>query len=248
MSDKKPDAYSALADWFEYLNDDCGYNEWSQYLLKKIKSLVSERAKGLDIGCGSGYFTRALKRAGFDMTGMDVSKEMLVKAQALSGEEGISVPYLLGDITSFRTPEKYDFAVAVNDCFNYVKKDKILSAFKRVRACLGEGGFFLFDISSEKKLREKVVGVPDIDDRDDVTYFSFNTLDGDEVTMDVSLFVRQKDNLFRRFDERHLLYIYRIEEIQAALTAAGFELLSVCGHLGDDISDSDRIEFVCKRK
>ena len=29
-------AYAGLADWFEYLNDDCGYENWSQYLIAKL--------------------------------------------------------------------------------------------------------------------------------------------------------------------------------------------------------------------
>ena len=29
-------AYAGLADWFEYLNDDCDYENWSQYLIAKL--------------------------------------------------------------------------------------------------------------------------------------------------------------------------------------------------------------------
>ena len=35
--------YSALGGAFEYLNDDCGYDEWSQYLINKLKSLGAGR-------------------------------------------------------------------------------------------------------------------------------------------------------------------------------------------------------------
>ena len=52
-------AYSALAAWFEYLNADCDYEKWSQYLYGRLLSLGVKEGKGLDIGCGSGAFTRA---------------------------------------------------------------------------------------------------------------------------------------------------------------------------------------------
>ena len=43
---------------------------------------------GLDIGCGSGRFTRAFQRAGYEMTGLDVSAEMLNKAEETALREG----------------------------------------------------------------------------------------------------------------------------------------------------------------
>lgn len=236
-------AYYALADWFEYLNDDCGYEEWSQYLINALKSRVKDFASGADVGCGSGYFTRALKKAGYDVIGVDISDEMLVKAQQLSQRETLSIPYIRQDISSLKLIKKVDFITAVNDCINYVPKNKLSAAMKSVYASLNRGGYFLFDISGENKLRNKEKGVS-ADDRDDVTYISFNDVDGDRVLMDVTVFVRENDNLFKRFDERHLLYIYSIPEIEAALTGAGFKIECESGHLGEDKAISDRIEFI----
>lgn len=68
---EKKAAYEGLAEWFEYLNDDCGYEKWSQYLISKLKCFPL--TTGLDVGCGSGWFTRAFRRAGYDMAGLDLS-------------------------------------------------------------------------------------------------------------------------------------------------------------------------------
>jgi len=241
--DKKNSAYYALADWFEYLNDDCGYLEWSQYLIKTLKRYVKDGAKGVDIGCGSGYFTRALKRAGYGVIGVDISEEMLIKAQELSAKEGLSIQYIRQNISSLKLINKADFAVAINDCINYLPKDKLVSSFKSVYSSLKKGGAFLFDISSKNKLMNKEGGVS-LDDRDNVTYISLNTVDSEKVTMDVTLFVRTDVNLFKRFDERHLLYIYDECDIERALCEVGFKLTSVSGHLGEDVNISDRINFI----
>lgn len=242
-NDERRSAYYALADWFEYLNDDCGYEEWSQYLINALKSRVKDYAVGADVGCGSGYFTRALKRAGYDVIGVDVSEEMLVKAQELTQRENLSVQYIRRDISSLKLIKKADFITAVNDCINYVPKNKLASAMKSVYSSLNRGGYFLFDISSENKLKNKEKGVS-ADDRDDVTYISFNDVKDDCVSMDVTVFIRREDNLFERFDERHLLYIYSIPEIEAALIGAGFKIECESGHLGEDKAVSDRIEFI----
>ena len=246
---RKP-AYATLADWFEYLNDDCGYENWSQYLILELKkSLEDYRLPpvGLDVGCGSGYFTRAFQKNGFSMTGMDVSVEMLDRAKTLALQEGARSEYLLGDITKFKTPSRYSFVTAINDCINYVKKDKLRTAFKNVRSALSKNGIFLFDISSKGKFSQKIANTVSADDRDDVTYMSFNKPETDGVTMDVTLFVKRADGAFERLDERHRQYIYTETEIITALEECGFTLLSIEGHLGEDKATADRLTFLAQR-
>ena len=85
-------SYSALGRWFEYFNDDCGYEQWSQYLINKLKPFGAG-SRGIDIGCGNGYFTRALTKAGYSMLGIDVSPEMLTRAQELSLKEGAKAEF-----------------------------------------------------------------------------------------------------------------------------------------------------------
>ena len=238
-------AYRHLADWFEYLNDDCDYENWSQYLISELKQFPVE--KGLDIGCGSGYFTRCFVRAGYDVTGLDVSAEMLQKAEEFSLKSGERARYLLGDITKFTSPQKFDFATAINDCFNYLPKSQFKTALKRVKNLLKKGGVFLFDVSSERKFREKIANTVSVDDRERITYLSFNSVVGDVATMDVSLFIQSDDGKYERKDEQHVQYIYTVEEIETALKEVGFTLLKTSGHLGEDVNTSDRIFFVARK-
>ncbi len=238
-------AYTNLAQWFEYLNDDCDYENWSQYFIEKLKG--ETLSKGIDIGCGGGWFTRAFQREGYEMTGLDISPEMLDYAQETALKEGVRSQYLLGDITSFRSPQKFDFATAINDCINYIPKSKLDKAFANVKALLKKGGLFLFDISSERKFREKIANTVSVDDREEVTYFCFHTTQEESVTMDVSLFVKQADGNYRRLDERHRQYIYKEEEICSALERNGFTLLCVEGHLGEPKAQSDRLLFIARK-
>ncbi len=243
---ERKNAYANLAKWFEYLNDDCDYENWSQYLILKLRPFAFKT--GLDVGCGGGWFTRAFQREGYQMTGLDISPEMLDFAQEQSLKCGLRSEYLLGDITRFRSPKKYGFVTAINDCVNYIPKPRLLSAFKKVYALLEKDGVFLFDISSERKFKNKIANTVSVDDRDDVTYFSFNKEEEDGVTMEVSLFVRQNDGSFQRLDETHRQYRYTEEEILSTLALAGFTVLEKEGHLGEDSSISDRICFLAKKE
>ena len=239
-------AYAYLAKWFEYLNDDCGYEKWSQYLIAILDAYPLQ--KGLDIGCGGGWFTRAFQRHGYQMTGLDISAEMLDYAQERAMKEGVRSEYLLGDISKMKLPKRFDFATAINDCVNYIPKNKLGTAFKNVGSALKKGGIFVFDVSSIRKLREKVANTVSVDDREEITYLSFNHEEEDGVTMDVTLFVKDAQGGYTRLDERHRQYAYTEEEICAALEKGGFTLLQVEGHLGEHKDESDRLCFVARKE
>ena len=242
---EKQKAYANLAKWFEYLNDDCDYENWSQYLIMKLKRFPLQT--GLDVGCGGGWFTRAFKRAGYETTGMDASAEMLDCAQENALKDGVRGEYVLGDITKKKPQKKFDFVTAINDCVNYIPKDKLQTAFKNVASGLKRGGIFLFDVSSKRKFEEKLNNTVSVDDRDDVTYISFNSLLGDKATLDVTLFVKGANGGYTRLDERHVQYVYTEKEIIDALQINGFTVLEVEGHLGLDKESADRICFLAQK-
>lgn len=239
----KGEPYSALGGAFENLNDDCGYEEWSQYLINKLKSLNAGRV-GLDIGCGNGYFTRALIRAGYDVKGMDISEEMLSSATRIARREGVNAEFLYGDITKLKLGAKQDFIVAVNDCVNYVPQGKISSAFAKVYQGLKKGGLFVFDISSEEKLRSEIGNNLFADDGEDITYLWFNSLKEDKVDMDITVFTRGTDGKYTRADESQTQYIHSEAAVVSALEGAGFEVTTE-GHLG--LSKEKRINFICRK-
>jgi hypothetical protein len=117
-----------------------------------------------------------------------------------------------------------------------------------VKKALKKGGIFLFDVSSPRKFREKIANTVSMDDRDDVTYISFNREETDGVTMDVTLFVKRIDGAYKRLDETHRQYLYEKDEIVSALQANGFAVLQVEGHLGEDADTADRICFLAQKE
>jgi SAM-dependent methyltransferase len=154
----------------------------------------------------------------------------------------------LQDITKMKLPARYDFVTAINDCMNYIPKGKLNAAFKNVRGALKKGGIFLFDISSKGKIEKKVANTVSVDDREEITYLSFNRPEEDGVTMEVTLFTKNADGSYQRLDETHRQYAYTEEEMIAALEQNGFTVLEVEGHLGTDKTTSDRICFLAQKR
>lgn len=239
------DAYSSLADWFEYLNEDCDYEKWSQYLYERLRSLGVTSGRGLDIGCGSGAFTRAFAAFGFDMTGYDSSEQMLQKAERLGA--GGRVRYVLSDARKLRVAGgRADFALCVNDCLNYIPPQDVPAFFARTANCLRKGGAFLFDVSSPYKLREIVGSNVFCEDREEVAYLWFNRCKEDRVEMDITLFVKGADGRFDRSDEHHTQYIHEGDFLADAAEKAGFRVCSREGAFGE-AADRTRLNFLCVR-
>jgi len=66
-----------------------GYNNTRKadsYLTERLLSLLQPQKKGLylDIGCGTGNYTNALQKLGYNFIGIDPSEEMLSKARAIN--------------------------------------------------------------------------------------------------------------------------------------------------------------------
>ena len=240
-------SYSALGAWFEYLNKDCDYEKWSQYLVNALKA-YGAGSFGIDIGCGNGYFTRALNRAGYRVSGADISVPMLNKAKQISAAEGVKTEFLLADITKLKLPSKVDFAVAINDCLNYVPQNKLTTAFKRVNACLKKGGLFIFDISTPYKLQNIIGSNLFAEDGEKITYLWFNTLFSDRVEMDITLFERRLDGTYVRTDEQQTQFIHDEKTVTQSLLGAGFCVIKTEGHLGAEVcGTTQRLNFICKK-
>lgn len=234
-------SYQALAEVYEKLINDCDYEKWSQYLLKNVKK-YSNGNKGMDLACGSGKITRFLSANGYAMTGADISEEMLAQAKMLSDEKKLAIRYFKSDLNNLRLTEKYDFVTAINDAFNYVKGENLLKVFKSINKILYPQGLFLFDISSEYKLKEVIGNNMFGEDYPDVSYLWFNELKESGVEMDLSFFIKRGD-LYEKKEEKHFQYIHKTEYVADCLKNAGFSVLSI-DEFGNELNEKSlRINF-----
>ena len=212
-------SYAAIGERFEYLNSDCGYEQWSQYLIETLRSLGAG-ARGLDIGCGNGRFTRELARQGKGHARGGYLPQMLTTATELARKEGVRAEFLLGDITKLKINGRRDFAIAINDCLNYVPPQKLHAAFAHTAACLKKGGAFVFDMSTPYKLKE-VLGNKLLicEDGDDIAYIWFNRWLGDRTEMELTVFTRTQDRAFQTLGGEPHAVRHRTEDVIVRLPA-----------------------------
>jgi SAM-dependent methyltransferase len=88
----------------------------TEYRLLRKMLTSSPGASVLDVGCGTGYFTRRLASDGLDVTGIDSSPETIryARSRCVAGER-----YLVGDARRLPFPDRhFDSCVAITSlCF-----------------------------------------------------------------------------------------------------------------------------------
>jgi SAM-dependent methyltransferase len=106
---------------------------------------IGERDRVLDIGCGTGYFTRLAARRSSRgrVLGVDISAPMLARARAAAAEEGVAnVSFEQGDAQVYPFPAAaFDLAVSRGGVMFF---DDHVAAFTNIGRALRPGGRLVF--------------------------------------------------------------------------------------------------------
>ena len=101
---------------------------------------VSHAGRALDIGCGaSGRIIRLLLGRGFEVEGLDVSREMLKRARRHHPQ----VRFHFADICGWEFPHRYDF-VSAWDSIWHVPLQRQADVLRKICGGLSSGGVFVF--------------------------------------------------------------------------------------------------------
>lgn len=246
----KTQLFGAIAEFYEYsMRENCDYAGWADYVTGIVKQSVKGGAKGIDFACGSGYFTRALKRSGYSVTGVDISPEMLTSAQKITAKENLFVPYIKGDMTNFKPFEKADFITVINDGINCIEPDKLDKTFKNFSHIINKGGILHFDVSSVYKLKNIIGNNTFCEDDDDYSYIWFNELFQEKVVMDMSVFLKGEDGRFIKRESTLTEFLYDIKTLKNALENNNFEVFNISGDMGGQLNEkSERINITAVKR
>jgi len=96
------------------------------------------KGRVLEAGCGNGKGVLPLVRAGYDVTGLDVSKS------AVDSIRGLGANLVHGDICDFSSRRKFD-AVVCRYVLGALKQEDRLLAVKNITSLLKKGGFVFFE-------------------------------------------------------------------------------------------------------
>lgn len=239
--------YGKFADIYDSLmHEDVDYDAWCDYIENLLHLHDCETDNICELACGTGNITARLAERGYNITGVDISADMLrLAAKKLKGTH-----FIKSDMSKFRSARRYGAFLCMIDGINYlIDPAAVKRTFENVRHGLDKGGVFIFDVSTRYKLSSILGSETYIHSEYDVFYSwqnryieRYNISD-----MLLNFFVLRPGGMYERFEERHLQRGYSVEQLKYLLRGAGFKNIEVYGELSYSApkKDSERIVFVC---
>ncbi|MBO5851952.1 MAG: class I SAM-dependent methyltransferase, partial [Clostridia bacterium] len=224
--------YKVLARFYNNLIEDESYLEYAKRIVGVVKANTKSNS-GIDCACGSGIITRHLKRAGFNVLGVDISEEMLKNAQEISLKEGLNINYLKQDIKSLKSFEKVGFITCINDGLNYILQKDVSKTLKSFSKNLIKGGLLVFDVSTESKFKNLLNGKTYADNSESLSYVWFSDYNEEKRELSHTLtFFEKQGEVYKRYDEEQTQYAHSVDFIESELKNAGFKIISVTNESG----------------
>lgn len=215
-------AYSVFASIYDKMMDNIPYEDWKEYLLLLMyKYRVKPMSSVTEIGCGTGTMTGLLAEDGFNVTGLDLSKDMLREAK----KKYPTLEFREADMRDFILPDKQDAIISICDSVNYLLTvDDLTRTFSSVRKNLKDGGVFIFDLKTRYFFENVLDGRTFKDRSSDYRCIWKNHYDENANIHNYLLDINVRDdNGWIHTEERHRQRAYNAKEIVAAAMAAGFE-------------------------
>ena len=125
-----------------YRNKD--YATEAQFIITKIKEFHPHAKSILNIGCGTGLHDSFFVEAGYQLTGIDLSEQMLQIAKEKNGNLGCR--YDLADARHFNLGRKFDVIISLFHVLSYqTSNDDASRYFENIESHLADGGIGIFD-------------------------------------------------------------------------------------------------------
>ncbi len=242
------EAYTGFAQVYDLFMEDVPYEEWRDFLVDILHREGISDGLVCELGCGTGRMTRLLAQSGYDMIGIDASQEMLSIARENESE---GILYLAQNMREFELYGTVRAIVSICDSMNYLlEEEDLLQVFKLVNNYLDPGGIFLFDLNTEYKFRE-LMGTQTFSEHRAEGSLVWDNYYDEETKLNeyaLTIFLRQEQELYRRYEEVHYERSYGLAEVVQLLEQAGLRFVCACdgGDRGAVREDSERIYVLAR--
>lgn len=247
------EAYTSFASVYDEFMDNVPYEKWAQYLCSLLSEYEVEDGLVLDLGCGTGSLTEILASRGYDMIGIDNAEDMLQIAMEKRAESGLDILYLLQDMREFELYGTVKAVVSICDSMNYlIEYEDFVETLRLVNNYLDPRGVFIFDLNTMHKYRDLIGDSTIAESREDCSFIWNNSYHEDSQIneYELTLFIQEEDDLYRRYDETHYQRAYTLDEVRTAVEEAGMELVTMYDAFTREPAgeDSERIYVVVREK
>lgn len=219
----------------------------------------AKAAKGevLELGCGTGRVTIPLAKAGIDMTGLEISREMLEKAVTKAEEAGVieHLSFIQGDMRQFSLGKKFGLIMIPYRSFLHLLHiQEQMKALRCIREHLQPGGKLVFNVFVphikhlyEESEKLTLRGMYPLGDGQEVAMYDFTRYDYFQQVAEVTRSYERLDQngkMQERVTGRFTLRYVFPTELHHLLRLAGFKVLERYGSFAKAPFDATSTEFI----
>jgi SAM-dependent methyltransferase len=179
----------------------------------------------LDLCCGSGQLASHFLDQGFQVVGIDLSKDMLQHAEENNRAyvESGRAKFMQGNASDFILDEHFGLVVSTFDALNHLENEQALkSCFECVyRVC---DGFFIFDLNTRNGLKRwNSISVDE--NNEDALIITRGIYDGqsDKAWTRITGFVQTAEGSYERFEETAFNSVYEMAKVRSGLLDVGWK-------------------------
>lgn len=241
-------AYETFAFVYDEVMDSSLYQKWLDFSCRHL----GEKKQIMELACGTGALAVEFAKAGFDVTGLDLSEEMLMIASQRAEQEDTPIQLVEGDMLDLTDVGTYEAITCYSDSICYMEDEQsVQQVFDGVYNSLRDDGVFMFDVHSTYQIDEVF---PDYSYHYQTDEFAFlwESYQGEvphSIEHFLTFFVQNEDGTFQRMDELHRERTYPLESYQRMLENAGFSEIEMYADFIDSPPNekSRRWFFVCRK-
>ena len=242
--------YQKFAAVYDSIMDDSLYDLWTYFSLRHFPK--KKHAKLLELACGTGIQSILFKQAGFDVTGLDLSEDMLDLARKRAKSAHLSIPFVQGNMLDLSQAGKYDLVTCYSDSICYMADEvEVGDVFKQVYDCLNEDGVFIFDVHSTYQTDTVFPSYSYHENAEDfaMVWDTYEDEAPHSVVHELTFFLQDEDGRFTRYDEVHEERTYEVLTYDILLEQAGFKSFKLYADFEDKepTETSRRWFFVCEK-
>ena len=244
--------YTRFAAAYDEMMENVDYVRWANYI-DKLFDLYNYSPKSLlNIACGTGAIDTLLARKGYEMSGIDLAREMLQWAKEKAEASNVHLHLWQQDMRYLTVAKPFDAALCLYDSINYiVTEDELKLVFYKVFDALVPQGMFIFDVTTEHNIVKHFHRQTFAENFDSFSYIWKNLyLPKDKLCKTILTFFLKEGDHYQKYDELHVQKIFTVDQVKKLLDEAGFKMLSAFESFTFDKwrKSSERINFTAVKK
>jgi len=216
--------YRDLAWTWPIISPPDHYVEESEYFSRVIKENARIEVKSLlHLGCGGGHNDHTLRKH-FELTGVDISKDMLALAKKLNPE----ATYILGDMRTVNLGRTFDAVVCLDAIMYMLTPDDLRSVFLTAWNHLEPGGVLLVvpDLFKESFPQNRTVPFTNSVGDVEITFVEnyYDPDPSDDTYESTFIFLIRRGKKLEIEVDRHICGIFTSDTWRRLLGEVGFEV------------------------